>query len=252
MTNKPITGIAAMLSLLALAPLLAACNESSAKDQASQAQPAFSQEARTAAEARLRSELRGDVAFRQVGSFTQAAADTVAVCGQLALNGGPDTGFVALVSRQQDGSLTVEPHVATDNVSATRVFVETRSRCVADAAAMPASRRGAPPPLPVIPATLATVTPAAPAAVVRMETEAAQVQQAQAGVMLRQNGNLREHPNGGGTVLRVVPRGSALRVFAEAPGGWLQVGQQQAEGWVHSSMVTRGEAPAPTLTTASR
>ena len=144
MTNKPITGIAAMLGLLALAPLLAACNESSAKDQASQAQPAFSQEARTAAEARLRSELRGDVAFRQVGSFTQAAADTVAVCGQLALNGGPDTGFVALVSRQQDGSLTVEPHVATDNVSATRVFVETRSRCVADAAAMPASRRGAP------------------------------------------------------------------------------------------------------------
>nr|WP_237182613.1 SH3 domain-containing protein [Roseomonas marmotae] len=71
---------------------------------------------------------------------------------------------------------------------------------------------------------------------------------------MRQNGNLREHPRGGGDVLKVVQRGTVLRVFAEAPGGWLKVGHGGAEGWLHSSLVTRGGASGHSLnlTTASR
>nr|WP_241749455.1 SH3 domain-containing protein [Pseudoroseomonas aerophila] len=65
---------------------------------------------------------------------------------------------------------------------------------------------------------------------------------------------MRAHPNGGGDVVRVVPRGTVLRIFAEAPGGWLQLGATAPEGWVHASMITRTGAPAPaqTIATASR
>lgn len=252
MRSKPSIGLAPALLLGLLA--LAGCNESTAKSEAGSNQTVRTAEARKAAEARLRADLRGDVAFQDVAGFAQPVADTVAICGRLALNNGPATPFVALVSRQEDGALTVEPHVATDNVSATRVYVETQSRCVADAAVMPAQRRGAPPPLPVIPANLNTITPDAPPEVKRMEAEASSAQQALPGATLRQNGNLRENPNGGGAVMRVLSRGTTVRVFAEAPGGWLQVGQDQAEGWVHGSMVSRAAMPemARTLTTASR
>ncbi|MBC9180115.1 SH3 domain-containing protein, partial [Pseudoroseomonas ludipueritiae] len=51
--------------------------------------------------------------------------------------------------------------------------------------------------------------------------------------------NVRSSPAGGGAVVRVVPRASLLRVFGEAPGGWLQVGEEQPIGWLHSSMLER-------------
>ncbi|MFC7540986.1 SH3 domain-containing protein [Siccirubricoccus deserti] len=49
--------------------------------------------------------------------------------------------------------------------------------------------------------------------------------------------NIRSQPGGGGAVVRIVPRASTLRVFSEAPGGWLQVGEDQPFGWVHGSML---------------
>ena len=55
---------------------------------------------------------------------------------------------------------------------------------------------------------------------------------------MRQPGNLRMHPNGGGQVLRVVPAGTSLTIFGTAPGGWYQVGDASPEGWVHGSLVT--------------
>ncbi|MCG7363996.1 SH3 domain-containing protein, partial [Roseomonas sp. ACRSG] len=51
--------------------------------------------------------------------------------------------------------------------------------------------------------------------------------------------NVRSSPAGGGAVVRVVPRASLLRVFGEAPGGWLQVGEEQPIGWLHRSMLER-------------
>ncbi|MFL5281649.1 MAG: hypothetical protein ACJ8AW_11820 [Rhodopila sp.] len=56
-------------------------------------------------------------------------------------------------------------------------------------------------------------------------------------VVMRQPGNIRIAPQG--AILRVEPRGKELRVFGEAPGGWLQIGDTEANGWVHSSMVLR-------------
>ncbi len=55
-------------------------------------------------------------------------------------------------------------------------------------------------------------------------------------VTMRQNGNIRSAPHG--DTIRVAPKGTSMRVFAEAPGGWLEVGDATAPfGWVHGSMV---------------
>ncbi|MCB4824755.1 SH3 domain-containing protein [Roseicella sp. GB24] len=51
--------------------------------------------------------------------------------------------------------------------------------------------------------------------------------------------NIRAQPGGGGPVVRILPRASQLRVFGEAPGGWLEVGEDQPFGWVHGSMLER-------------
>ena len=55
--------------------------------------------------------------------------------------------------------------------------------------------------------------------------------------VMRQNGNIRIAPQG--ETIRVEPQGKELRVFGEAPGGWLQIGDTEANGWVHSSLVQR-------------
>jgi hypothetical protein len=37
--------------------------------------------------------------------------------------------------------------------------------------------------------------------------------------------------------LGTLPRGRILQVFERAAGGWMRVGGESAEGWVHSSLV---------------
>jgi hypothetical protein len=54
--------------------------------------------------------------------------------------------------------------------------------------------------------------------------------------VLAQAANLRDGPQNGSNVLRTLPRGTALRVFARAPGGWIQVGTEAPWGWVHGSL----------------
>ena len=39
-------------------------------------------------------------------------------------------------------------------------------------------------------------------------------------------------------VLRTLPRGLELQLSGRAPGGWLQVGDAEPWGWVHSSLTT--------------
>jgi len=48
--------------------------------------------------------------------------------------------------------------------------------------------------------------------------------------------NIRREPSTGAPVQRVLRPGTTLRVFDEAPGGWLQVGEgDQPIGWIHRS-----------------
>jgi uncharacterized protein YgiM (DUF1202 family) len=52
----------------------------------------------------------------------------------------------------------------------------------------------------------------------------------------RQNVNMHTEPHG--PVLRVVPKGAELRIFAQAAGGWYQVSDgEQPWGWIHGSLL---------------
>jgi hypothetical protein len=55
-------------------------------------------------------------------------------------------------------------------------------------------------------------------------------------LLIRSPANLRERPQAGATVLRVLPRGLELQLHGRAPGGWLQVGDAEPWGWVHASL----------------
>jgi hypothetical protein len=234
------TGFAGLLSLLALS----ACDDavgSQAAAPAAAAQASLMRDARVAAEDTIRRSITAPVEIGELRGFPQAAPESIAICGQVALAGsGQAAPFIAIVNRQPDGTMAVEQYVATDRTSATRVFVESHARCTETASR---GHRGAPPPLPVVPTELATLTPPPPAQVARVEEEQRALP---GGAILRQNANMRQNPNGGGEVLKVVPRGTTLRIFAEAPGGWLQLGTDAPEGWVHGSMVARApSAPSP-------
>jgi len=66
---------------------------------------------------------------------------------------------------------------------------------------------------------------------------AAAARQADVGrVITRQGANVRDAPTGF-NVLRNMPRGTVLRVFARH-GGWVQVGEEVPMGWVYSSLLT--------------
>ncbi len=59
-------------------------------------------------------------------------------------------------------------------------------------------------------------------------------------VATRQGANVREAPNGSATVVRTVSTGIVLSVFSRV-GGWVQVGERDPWGWIHSSLLE----PAP-------
>src|SRR5262249_44509637 len=54
-------------------------------------------------------------------------------------------------------------------------------------------------------------------------------------VITRQGANIRDVPTGS-AVLRTMPRGTTLHVFARRD-GWVQVGEEAPMGWVYSSLV---------------
>jgi len=209
--------------------------------------------ARRMVEGALRETAGGRIVTRGVQVYAQAAEGSSAVCGQVNLQPASGAGlftlFVAIVTpeggAEQGGRYMVEQHVATSSTTASRVFVEMVSRCYEGGGPQPGQRAGAPPPMPPVPDRLPTPGMAAPEAQATPGGTPALAPTAHAPEMggrqvtLRQGGNLRVHPHGGGAVLRIVPQGTRLRVFGEAPGGWLQVGDSEPWGWMHDSLMVR-------------
>ncbi|MBE9604547.1 SH3 domain-containing protein [Acetobacteraceae bacterium H6797] len=235
--------------LLGLIPLvaLAACNGEDREESRGESQNSTA--VVEAVKTRLSEEARAPVTLRGVQVYSQAAPQLTAICGQVKMN--PDqpgayTLFVALAREDGGQTRVTEQYVANSGPNASRVFVETVSRCYQEGGPPALQRASAPAPLPVVPDTL-PLSAQAPVQGKQQATrgqQQAEAAQSSSGAPLRQitlrsNGNLRANPNGGGEVLQVVSQGTGMSVFGEAPGGWLQVGQDQPIGWLHSSLVNR-------------
>jgi hypothetical protein len=207
------------------------------------------------------------VRFRGVQAYPQAIAGQVAVCGQAAVFGaasGTYVMFVSVVSKtaEADGAghgFRVDGvHIGSTMQEATKTYIETINRCYEGGGPSPGLRAAPPlPPLPDNPQALVEGSgprssqdrpPDRPAAAAAAPTPLAPQPPPQAApaplgqallgtVTMRQNGNIHIEPHG--ETVRVEHQGAILHVFAEAPGGWLQVGDTQPFGWVHSSLVDR-------------
>ncbi len=214
--------------------LLAACKEEAPRRVVEDPRAA---EARTAAEAAMAPRLAGG-ALRGVQPFAQAQGGSFAVCGRL--DPGPAEAlrpWVALVAFERNAPVVQWLVLAGAAADTARAFAEMTDRCFAGGGA----GRGAPrppailpPPLPAPAAVPEAPRPAAPAA----EAPRTGATGRTVTTSDRSPVNLRATP-GGGEVLRTVPRATELEVFAEAPGGWLQVGQGgTAWDWVHVTVLS--------------
>ena len=218
-----------------------------------------------AAEERLRARLRveGALTLRAVQAYRQALADTLAICGQVNPSGRGDEPFlpwVAVVTFAGTTATRTDFYLAASSQEATRVYFEMVDRCFEGGG--PASARQGIRPLPpapnglprsapeAVPRSLPPALPPQAAATAAMPVPAPAASMAPAAAPNAIQGlvtttprhpvNVRANPAGGSEVVRIVPRGSALQVFGEAPGGWLQVGEAgEAWGWLHRSLIER-------------
>ena len=213
--------------------------------------------------------LRAAFAFRQATrtlcvsvasrSGRRPSKNQFAVCGQANVFG-PSSNtyvlFVVVVTQNDIGddparTFKTEARVGSTVTEATKVYVDTLVRCY-ESGGPQNIMRGTAAPVPPMPSDMKTVlsgptpaatgAPAAPAPAAQPQPSATaqaapRSTPASGTVVMRQNGNIRIAPQG--ETIRVEPQGKELRVFGEAPGGWLQIGDTEANGWVHSSLVQR-------------
>ncbi|HEY4253431.1 MAG TPA: SH3 domain-containing protein [Roseomonas sp.] len=214
--------------------------------------------ARRVAEERILARVaRPGAVLRAMQVYRQAAPQTIAVCGQVNPSGRGDSPYIPFVTvltyEGDPPAAGGEPrfqfaqYLADSSPAATRVYVEMVSRCFEGGGTRDARQVPALPPLPdglqrqaedPPPAAAALPSPA-PAAPAPGQAPAAMVvasPSSRSSVTTRQHANLRTSPSGG-SVVRVVPPGSSLTVFGEAPGGWYQVGESEPQGWIHGSML---------------
>lgn len=201
--------------------------------------------------------------FRGVQVYSQAMPNRFAVCGQVAPFDDDPNIFVPFVTVVADRPARAqrlpqdqfEQHVATTTSEANHVYLATVTYCY-DKGGPDAGPLRSVPPIPPLPNAIPTPSPAA-----RPSLQPAPVRQptprpappapprppvpqpvpdrsATSGtVSLRRNGNLHASPHGRN--VRVVAKGTVLRVFSEAPGGWYEVGGTSPWGWVHESLLQR-------------
>lgn len=251
---------------IATALLSAGCDGEKPKQASA---PDRTAEVRAAAEDAIRSTTpdRASVAFRGVQVWPQAIGNTYAVCGQARTGGAASLTyflFVATVTHDPSAAdlkraYQAEVRIGSSTTEATRAYLNTVARCYESGGPQSGPRQGAIP-IPPLPsdfdrALQEAAPPVALAPLLPSTTEAGKTVQpvprnagtapqatpapspAQGTVVLRQNANVRTAPHG--DPVRVEQQGREFRVFGEAPGGWLQVGDAAPAGWVHSSMVQR-------------
>ena len=182
------------------------------------------------------------VQFRGVQAYTQAAPRRVAVCGLVSAFADDANIFVPFVTVAREvsppGTATpryeFDSRVGASTAEASRVY----SALVADCwdRGGPAPER--PPSLPPLPDDIPDPRmPAADPSRPAPQATAQPAPQPGAKVTLRQSANV--HATPGGPSVRTVAQGMSLRVFAQATGGWYQVGDTAPFGWVHESMLIR-------------
>jgi len=261
-------------ALLTLA-LLTGCKQE--KQSAAPAAASLSDRVRAATEQSIGAGATPAPRFRGEQVYQQALPQRLAVCGQLApfaANPGLFVPFVSIVTTplnlaEPAPHYQFEHHIGTTTAEASRVYAAIVTYCYDQGGPTPGPYRSvlAPPPLPdSIPdlpsgAALATPVPKPAPAVASAPRLTAPAPPAPApspallaavdpavpagNVTIRQNANLHADPHGAS--VRVVSQGTVLRVFAQAPGGWYQVGDTAPWGWVHDSMLERHPTPASSM-----
>jgi hypothetical protein len=237
-----------ILAALAVLPLLSACDEAAKVVAPAQADTRQDVAIRTAEE-RLRARLRteADPTLRAVVAHRQALGETLAVCGQVNPTGKREDPFlpwVAVLTFAGERVVRSDLHLAASAPEATRVYFEMIERCWDGGG--PSNARAAGRPLPPAPTALPIAMPelSPPRTAPALPAQATAPMPAssplgQVTISQRSAVNLRAQPSGSAEVLRTLPRGASVTLFAEAPGGWLQVGDAEPWGWVHGSLVER-------------
>jgi hypothetical protein len=203
----------------------------------------FDARAIEAAQAAIRTDLSSvhDPQFRGVQIYSQALPDHWAVCGQVSPYADDQAlfvPFVAVLTRTGTrwSSTPDARFIGTSVTDADRTYLALVAHCYDKGGPGngPVQSITPAPPMPneVPRPSGASTGDAAPAAVPLTTATAIP---ASGNVTMRQNANLHATPKG--DLVRVVPQGTALHVFATSPGGWLQVGDTAPWGWVHQSMV---------------
>jgi len=254
--------VTAAARILAGALLVSACDKDRCESAPQTARsPDQLADLRKAAEnsVRLSASSPDAVRLRGVQVWPQAVKNQFAVCGQANVFG-PSSNtyvlFVVVVTQNDPGddpsrTFKTEARVGSTVTEATKVYVDTLARCY-ESGGPQNIMRGTAAPVPPMPSDTKTVLsgptpaaagpPAAPAPGAQPQPSATaqaapKSTPASGTAVMRQNGNIRIAPQG--ETIRVEPQGKELRVFGEAPGGWLQIGDTEANGWVHSSLVQR-------------
>lgn len=247
--------------LLALAAL-SGCDDPPKKPAQPEAVPdAVGAEVRRAAEEQVRGRLRivGEMRLRAVQVYRQQLAGTYAVCGQINPTGAVSDPFIPWVSTvavENGRASRATLVIGLSNAEASRVYLEMVERCF-EGGGPRSAQAPMPGGLPPLPADTAldrmaappvaappVASPAAPpvAAAPRLPAEGGTSVAPGPGTVTTSPAhpvNIRSAPGGGGSIVRIVPRASVLRVFGEAPGGWYQVGEDGPLGWVHESVLSR-------------
>ncbi|NPD66236.1 hypothetical protein HN018_20460 [Lichenicola cladoniae] len=244
-------------------PMLSGCKD---KTQVSgQPDGATAVRARDAGERNIRSSVSSrDARFRGVQVYAQALPAHWAVCGQVspfAEDANIFVPFVSVVTLATEKGHAVErfeQSIGTTTAEANRVYIALVADCY-DKGGPTSGPFQSISPLPPLPDTVTapehpvvsagqaptrtatgqTRMSAAPPAAARTEQALPPSAETPASgrVAMRQNANLHAAPHG--PPVRVVPQGTEMHVFAQAPGGWYEVGDTAPWGWVHESMLER-------------